>query len=144
MSFKKIAMTAAALAAFASVPGPAAAQDGGPLTLVYACDAQSEPCKTWTSQWEPVFRSSPAGSKVTLRKIEAPTAKALLQQSAWPADLRWLLDVFLMSEQGVQNGYETPRFFLLQNNSISFASVGNNGWREFMWPMILDMTKTRP
>lgn len=144
MILKRIAMAVAALVALASAPGPATAQSGGPLTLVYACDLQSEPCKAWTTQWEPVFRSSPAGSKVTLRKVEAPTAKALLQQESWPADLRWVLDVFLMSQQGVQNSYETPRFFLLQNNSISFASVGDNGWREFMWPTILDMTNTRP
>ena len=144
MIFKRIVTIAAALAALASLFGPAAAQDGGPLTLVYACDAQSEPCKTWTTQWEPIFAASPAAKQVTLRKITAPTAKGLLQQAAWPADLRWLLDVFLMSQEGVQEAYETPRFFLLQNNQISFASAGINGWREFMWPMILDMTKTRP
>ncbi len=144
MIFKRIVTIAAALAALALSFGPAAAQDGGPLTLVYACDAQSEPCKTWATQWEPIFAASPAAKKVTLRKVSAPTAKALLQQATWPADLRWLLDVFLMSQEGVQEAYETPRFFLLQNNQISFASAGINGWREFMWPMILDMTKTRP
>ena len=144
MIFKRLMMAAAALAAIVTMSGPAAAQSGGPLTLVYACDKESEACKTWEKQWEPIFTASPAAKKVTIRKINAPTKKALLQQSSWPADLRWLLDVFLMSEQGVQNGYDTPRFFLLQNNQISFTSVGNNGWREFMWPMILDMTNTRP
>ena len=144
MMFKRLMMTAAALAAVATVSGPAAAQTGGPLTLVYACDKESEPCKTWETQWEPLFTASPASKKVTIRKVNAPTKKALLQQSSWPADLRWVLDVFLMSQEGVQDGYDTPRFFLLQDNSISFASAGNNGWREFMWPTILDMTNTRP
>lgn len=144
MFFKRFMMTAAALAAVATMSGPAAAQSGGPLTLVYACDVQSEPCKTWEKQWEPIFTASPASKKVTIRKINAPTKKALLQQSSWPADLRWLLDVFLMSQEGVQDGYDTPRFFLLQDNSISFTSTGVNGWREFMWPTILDMTNTRP
>ena len=49
-----------------------------------------------------------------------------------------------MSQEGVQDGYDTPRFFLVQDNSISFTSTGVNGWREFMWPTILDMTNTRP
>ena len=123
---------------------PAADAQSGRLTLIYACDAQSEPCKTWQSQWEPIFAASPAYQKITLRKVNAPTKKALLQPASWPKDLRWVLDTFLMSEEGVQDGYDTPRFFLLQNNQISFSSVGNNGWREFMWPTILDMTNTKP
>jgi len=144
MIFKRFMVTVAALAAVATMSGPAAAQTGGPLTLVYACDKESEPCKTWETQWEPIFNASPASKKVTIRKVKAPTRKALLQQASWPADLRWLLDVFLMSQEGVQDAYDTPRFFLLQNNSISFSSTGVNGWREFMWPTILDMTNTRP
>ncbi len=24
------------------------------------------------------------------------------------------------------------------------STAGNNGWREFMWPAILDVTNTRP
>ena len=123
---------------------PLAHAQSGPITLLYACDLQSEPCRTWTSQWEPIFRASPAAKQVTLRKIEAPTARALLQPASWPKDLRWVLDVFLMSQEGVQDGYDTPRFFLLQGGQIIFSSVGNNGWREFMWPTILDMTNTQP
>ena len=133
-------LAVAAIMAFA----PTAGAQGGRLTLVYACDEQSEPCKVWRSQWEPMFAASPASQKVTLRKVNAPTAKALLQPASWPQDLRWVLDVFLMSQEGVQDGYDTPRFFLLQDGQIAFSSVGNNGWREFMWPTILDMTNTTP
>ncbi|MFZ5779575.1 MAG: hypothetical protein ACOY4R_05135 [Pseudomonadota bacterium] len=122
---------------------PASAQSGS-LTLLYACDRQSEPCKVWEKQWEPIFAASPAARKVTLRKVNAPDAKALLKPASWPADLRWVLDIFLMSQEGVQDGYDTPRFFLLQDGQIAFASVGNSGWREFMWPTILDMTNTSP
>jgi hypothetical protein len=134
----------AILAAVAASWASAAGAQGSRLTLVYACDEQSEPCKTWRSQWEPMLAGSPAAQKVTLRKVHAPTAKALLQPASWPQDLRWVLDVFLMSQEGVQDGYDTPRFFLLQGGQIAFSSVGNNGWREFMWPTILDMTNTKP
>jgi hypothetical protein len=143
MVLRRLWMAALAMAATAGLAPTVGAQSGR-LTLVYACDLQSEPCKTWESQWEPMFRASPASQKVTLRKVNAPTARALLQPASWPKDLRWVLDTFLMSQEGTQDGYDTPRFFLLQDNQISFASVGNNGWREFMWPTILDMTNTRP
>src|SRR5262245_19024925 len=111
-------MAALAMAAIAGLAPEAGAQSGR-LTLVYACDVQSEPCKTWQSQWEPMFAASPASQKVTLRKVNAPTARALLQPASWPRDLRWVLDTFLMSQEGVQDGYDTPRFFLLQDNQIT-------------------------
>jgi hypothetical protein len=143
MVMRRILMAALAMAAVAGL-APTASAQSGKLTLIYACDEQSEPCKTWRSQWEPMFAASPAAQKVTLRKVNAPTAKALLKPASWPKDLRWVLDTFLMSQEGVQDGYDTPRFFLLQDGQISFSSVGNNGWREFMWPTILDMTNTKP
>ncbi len=124
--------------------GPDAGAQSGRLVLLYACDEQSEPCKVWQTQWEPIFTASAAARKVTLRKVNAPNAKALLQPASWPQDLRWVLDVFLMSQEGVQDTYDVPRFFLLQDGQIAFASVGNNGWREFMWPTILDMTNSNP
>lgn len=61
-----------------------------------------------------------------------PTAKAMMQPATWPADLRWLLDTFLMSQQGAWEEYETPRF------------ASNNGWRDYVWPTILDVTNTKP
>ena len=39
------------------------AQSGRP-TLVFVCDEQSEACKTWRSQWEPLFAASPAYKKI--------------------------------------------------------------------------------
>ncbi len=37
---------------------PMAHAQSGPIPLLYACDLQSEPCRIWTSQWEPIFRAS--------------------------------------------------------------------------------------
>jgi hypothetical protein len=122
---------------------PAAAQSARPA-LVLVCHDQSEACKTWRSQWEPLFAASPAYKMIDIRTINSPTAKAMMQPAAWPADLRWLLDTFLMSQQGAWEEYETPRFFLLQNGSVTASTGGNNGWRDYMWPTILDITNTKP
>ena len=78
------------------------------------------------ADWEPMLAASPAFQKITLRKVNAPTAKALLQPASWPRDLRWVLDTFLMSQEGVQDGYDTPRFFLLQNGSVTASTAGNS------------------
>ena len=118
-------------------------QSGRPM-LIYACDRQSEPCKVWQQQWQPLFAASPAYKLVDLRTVIAPTAKALLKPAAWPADLHWVLDTFLMSQAGQWEEYDTPRFFLLQNGHITASTAGNNGWRDFMWPTILDVTNTKP
>jgi len=67
----------------------------------------------------------------------------LLKQEAWPADLCWLLDTFLASEDGVQRGTVTPRFFLAQNQQVSFTATGITSWRDAMWPMILSVTATK-
>ena len=72
-----------------------------------------------------------------------PATSALLgKQQSWPADLRWLLDTFLMSQVGVQEGFEVPRFFLVQNRQVTMSTSGNNAWRDVMWPTILDVTGT--
>jgi len=126
-----------------SMMAAASAQSARP-TLIYACDEQSEPCKVWHSQWQPMFAASAAAKLVDMRTITAPTAKALMMPAAWPADLRWVLDTFLMSQVGRWDEYETPRFFLLQNGKITASTGGNNGWRDFMWPTLVDITNTKP
>ncbi|WP_422002999.1 hypothetical protein [Reyranella sp.] len=137
-----VAILAAAAATPAGAQGGAAA--GAKPVLVYACDAQSEPCKVWQRQWQPLFAASPAYKMIDMRSVVAPTAKDLLKPAAWPPDLRWVLDTFLMSQDGQWQEYETPRFFLLQNGEITATTGGNNSWRDYMWPTILDVTNTRP
>lgn len=138
-----LAVAAAVLCVAAVEAQTPAAKSARPV-LVLVCHDQSDPCKTWRSQWQPLFAGSPAAKMIDMRTINAPTAKAMMQPAAWPADLRWLLDTFLMSQQGAWEEYETPRFFLLQNGSVTASTAGDNGWREFMWPTILDVTNTKP
>ena len=46
------------------------------------------------------------------------------------------------SEDGVQRGKVTPRFFLVQSHQVTFTATGIAGWRDAMWPMILSVTGT--
>ena len=149
MVLRRLLMAALAMAAaMLCVPvveaqTPTATQSARPA-LILVCHDQSEACKTWRSQWQPLFAASPAYKMIDIRTINAPTAKAMMQPAAWPGDLRWLLDTFLMSQQGAWEEYETPRFFLLQNGQVTASTAGDNGWRNFIWPTILDVTNTKP
>ena len=92
--------------------------------LVFVGDQTSEDCKVWRTQWEPLFVASPVYKKLDYRVIYPPSARRCSPSSRrWPADLRWLLDTFLMSQVGVQEGFEVPRFFLVQNKQVTFSSL---------------------
>lgn len=130
-------------AAAATLAGAAGAQAGRPM-LVFVGDQTSEACKVWRTQWEPLFLSSTAYKKLDYRVINPEKSSLLSKQQTWPADLRWLLDTFLMSQVGIEEGFEVPRFFLVQNRQVTMSTLGNNAWRDVMWPTILDVTGTSP
>lgn len=67
----------------------------------------------------------------------------ILKEESWPADARWVLTEFMMSEEGAQRGNRTPRFILAQNGKIVFTATGNNGWKDQMWPKIVEVTGTK-
>jgi hypothetical protein len=48
-----------------------------------------------------------------------------------------------MSDEGAQRGNVTPRFILANNKKIVFTTTGNNGWKEKMWPKIVEVTGTK-
>ena len=70
-------------------------------------------------------------------------ASLMLKEASWPADARWVLTEFQMSEEGAQRGNRTPRFILAQDNKIVFTIAGNDGWRDKMWPKIMEVTGTK-
>lgn len=69
-------------------------------------------------------------------------ADLILQEEFWPADARWILTDFLMSDEGAQRGNWTPRFILARNNKIVLTTTGNGGWKQKMWPKIMEVTRT--
>ena len=132
----------AALARAAAAQG--AAQGTKKPILIFAGDETSEACKIWRTQWEPLFKQAPVFQKVDYRVVFPKTPALLLKPASWPADLRWVLDAFLMSEVGIEQAAETPRFFLIQGGQITFTAVGNNAWRDVMWPTLLAVTNSQP
>ncbi len=67
----------------------------------------------------------------------------ILKEAHWPADARWILTEFQMSDEGAQRGNATPRFILAQNNKILFTATGNDGWKANMLPKLLEVTGTK-
>jgi hypothetical protein len=75
--------------------------------------------------------------------IVHPTDKPfILKDEAWPADARWVREAFLASEEGKARPDATPRFILAQDNKVILAAAGNAGWKDKMWPKILEVTGT--
>ena len=48
-----------------------------------------------------------------------------------------------MSDEGAQRGNVTPRFILANNKEIVFTTIGNVGWKEQMWPKIMEVAGTK-
>jgi hypothetical protein len=73
-----------------------------------------------------------------------PADKPLvLKDEAWPADLRWVREAFLATEEGKVRPDATPRFILARDGKIVLASRGNAGWKDEMWPKLMEVTGTR-
>ncbi len=85
---------------------------------------------------------SEAFSKLDYRVVHPPDAPFILKEEYWPADARWILTEFLMSDEGAQRGNWTPRFILGQDDKIIFTATGNDGWKTKMWPKIMEVTGT--
>jgi len=74
--------------------------------------------------------------------VHPATPDLMLLEESWPADVRWILTDFQMSDEGAQRGYWTPRFFLAQDRKILLTVTGLEGWKKQMWPRILEVTGT--
>jgi hypothetical protein len=49
---------------------------------------------------------------------------------------------FLASDEGKTHPDATPRFILAQNDKVILAVTGNAGWKDKMWPKLLEVTGT--
>jgi len=75
--------------------------------------------------------------------VHPADATLILKEEYWPEPARWILTEFLMSDEGAQRGNYTPRFILARDAKIIFTTTGNDGWKDKMWPRILDVTETQ-
>jgi hypothetical protein len=66
----------------------------------------------------------------------------VLNEEYWPADAKWVRSAFLDSDEGKAKPDATPRFILAQDGKIILAVIGNAGWKDKMWPKILEVTGT--
>lgn len=67
----------------------------------------------------------------------------VLKEEYWPADSQWVLAAFLASDEGKARPDATPRFILAQDHKVILAVTGNAGWKDKMWPKILEVTGTK-
>ncbi len=67
----------------------------------------------------------------------------VLKEENWPADSRWVRTAFLASDEGMARPDSTPRFILAQDNKVILAVTGNAGWKDKMWPKILEVTESK-
>ncbi len=86
--------------------------------------------------------ASDAYKKLDYRVVHPADLSLILKEENWPADSRWVRTAFLASDEGMKNPNATPRFILAQDGKIIFTATGNAGWKEKMWPKVLDVTGT--
>ena len=64
-------------------------------------------------------------------------------EANWPEAARPIRQVFLDSEEGKTRGTVTPRFIVARDNKVVLTATGNAGWKEKMWPKIVEVTGTK-
>jgi hypothetical protein len=74
--------------------------------------------------------------------VQPADLPCVLKDEAWQADARWVRDAFLATEEGKARPDATPRFILAQDNKVILAVTGNGGWKDKMWPKLLEVTGT--
>ena len=86
--------------------------------------------------------ASEAYKKLDYRVVHPANQSLVMTEDAWPADAGWVRGAFLASEEGKENPDKTPRFILAQDGKVILAVTGNAGWKDKMWPKILEVTGT--
>ena len=133
-----------ALAALAatSLARTASAQTAKPL-VVFLGNDQCGFCKKWRAEAEPGFKASDDFKKIDYRVVHPATFEAMMHEDSWPADLRWMLTDFQMSDEGAQRALWTPRFFLAEDKKIVLTVTGQDAWNKKMLPAIHQAAGTK-
>jgi hypothetical protein len=67
----------------------------------------------------------------------------ILKDESWPKDSLWVRTAFLASDEGKARPEATPSFILAQDGKVILAVTGNAGWKDKMWPKIVEVTGTK-
>ena len=86
---------------------------------------------------------SDAAQKLDYRVVHPANQTLVLKEEEWPADSRWVRTAFLDSDEGKSRPDATPRFILGLDGKVILAVTGNAGWKDKMWPKILEVTETK-
>lgn len=86
---------------------------------------------------------SDAAKKLDYRVVHPANLTLILKEESWPKDALWVRTAFLDSDEGKSRPDATPRFILAQDGTVILAVTGNAGWKEKMWPRILEVTGTK-
>jgi hypothetical protein len=86
----------------------------------------------------------PRSLALDYRIVHPADQTLVLKQEYWPANAKWILPAFLMSDEGKAMPDVTPRFILAQDHKIVLTFIGNDGWKNRMWPKILELRGPRP
>ena len=85
---------------------------------------------------------SDACKKLDYRVVHPADQSLVMKPESWPADALWVRTAFLNSDEGKARPDNTPRFILAQDGNVILAVTGNAGWKDKMWPKILEVTGT--
>jgi hypothetical protein len=111
----------AALAAVFASGGSLASAASEAITVIYLGAKDCSNCRAFDLHHKADFEKRVAAKGMIFREFKVDSVRDIGQASAWPPDLRWLLDM-LPGEGG------TPWFFVVQGHRLikqtqSFASI---------------------
>ena len=85
---------------------------------------------------------SEACKKLDYRVVHPADLPLVLKEESWPKDALGVRTAFLESEEGKARPDATPRFILAQDGKVILAVTGTAGWKDKMWPKIMEVTRT--
>lgn len=98
-------------------------------TLLYISAGNCPSCRKWEA-WEKDRAVTAAQAKgIGFREVKTTSFKDIREDSAWPSDLKWVLGK-------IKNKGGTPRFLMLQGQSVTANVFGTGGYAYQIKPML--------
>ena len=81
--------------------------------------------------------------KLDYRVVHPANPTLVLKEESWPADSLLGPHRFPRQRRGQARPDATPRFILAQDGKVVLTVTGNAGWKDKMWPKMLEVTGTK-